>query len=121
MNSIDDLKDDVWQRGITVEGYNPDLYRKDVCGAWIMYSEYGKTSVFGWEIDHIYPKSKGGDENLINLRPMHHRNNVSKADDYPIYTAVVTAEDNKNIEITKKFTVSKSKQSELQTLYNIEE
>ena len=120
MKNIDNLKDDVWQKGITVEGYNPDLYRQDVCGAWIMYSEYGKTSVFGWEIDHIYPKSKGGDENAKNLRPMHHRNNVSKADDYPVYTAVVTAENNRNIEKTAKFTVSESKQSELRDLYHIE-
>lgn len=51
----------VWNKARPVEGYNPDSYRKDVCGAWIMREAYGnRDSNYGWEIDHVYPVSKGG-------------------------------------------------------------
>ena len=36
--------------------YNPDLFRQDVAGAWIIREQYGNTdSMYGWEIEHIYP------------------------------------------------------------------
>ncbi len=59
MEVTDQLKRKVWQKGQAVEGFNPDLYRKDPCGAWIVWDKYGvQDSIYGWEIDHIYPKSK---------------------------------------------------------------
>ena len=51
----------VWRKGIIVPGYDSNVFRKDQCGAWMKKSEYGNTSSnYGWEIDHIRPKSKGG-------------------------------------------------------------
>lgn len=26
----------IWKLALTVEGFNPDIIRKDACGAWIM-------------------------------------------------------------------------------------
>lgn len=113
-----EIIDKVWKKGITVNGYNPDLYRQDFCGAWIMRSEYGNTeNILGWVIDHVYPTSKGGTDILLNLRPMQHQNNLSKSDDYPSYTAVIVAKDNKNIESTSEFTVNKELQKQLSDIY----
>lgn len=93
-----DLIQAVWEKGLVVEGYNPDLYRKDAGGAWIARDAYAdRNREFGWEIDHIFPKAKGGDNHFFNLRPMNWNNNVSKGDDYPKYTAAVTSKDNKNV------------------------
>jgi hypothetical protein len=50
--------DVIWNKGQVVKGYNEKCYRKDACGAWMIREKYGdRTSPFGWEIDHIYPKS----------------------------------------------------------------
>jgi len=56
-------------------------FRKDQCGAWMLYSEYGnRNNKYGWEIDHIKPVSEGGTDALSNLRPLHWRNNAAKSD-----------------------------------------
>ena len=73
----------VWQGGRVVTGYNPALYRKDRCGAWIKRSGYGTTGEYGWEIDHIFPVSRGGYDELKNLQPLHWKNNRGKGNDYP--------------------------------------
>lgn len=84
----------VWEKGTPLEGCDPDTYRYDVCGAVICRIQYGnKNADFGWEIDHIYPKSKLEKQNLtddeidsyINLQPLHCVNNERKSDDYPTF------------------------------------
>lgn len=122
----DALKRNVWEKGQVVDGFNPDLYRKDPCGAWIVWDKFGiQDNIYGWEIDHIYPKSRlkerGFKEDTIsdirNLRPMQHQNNASKGDDYPSYTAIITSEGNKNIEKERNLTVNPVTREIIEQLY----
>ena len=80
----------VWQKG-TPESYAS--FRKDHCGASMHRPKYGKQEQWGWEIDHIKPVSKGGTDDLSNLRPMQWENNRAKGDSYPdsAWTCKVTS------------------------------
>ncbi|MEE9283164.1 MAG: hypothetical protein V3U49_03735 [Nitrososphaerales archaeon] len=59
----------VWNRGLPTTTLNsdPEIWRKDHCGAWIRRGEFGKHSQFGWEIG----------ESLI---PVHWQNHGSQND-----------------------------------------
>lgn len=116
----------VWNRAIVVEGFDQSRFRKDACGAWIIRDKFGDNdSLYGWEIDHIVPQSllkeKGYSQtdidNYDNLRALQHENNASKGDDYPSYTAVVTSEGTKNVNVTKYLEVNQKKQAILEKLY----
>lgn len=118
----------VWNRAMTVQGYDKSRYRKDACGAWIFRNKYGDTdSLYGWVIDHVVPqtllKEKGFSEDLINnqqnLRALQHLNNTSKGNDYPSYTAVVTSDDAENVSVRKFLEVNEKKQAVLKKLYNL--
>lgn len=122
----DALKRNVWEKGQVVDGFNSDLYRKDPCGAWIVWDKFGvQDNIYGWEIDHIYPKSRleerGFNEEAVsdirNLRPMQHQNKASKGDDYPSYTAIITSEGNKNIEKERNLTVNSATREIIEQLY----
>jgi len=70
--------DAVWRKGRIVPGNDPNVTRKDACGAWIRRIEYGnRQSQYGWEIDHIDPN---GSDALSNLQPLQWENNVDKSD-----------------------------------------
>jgi 5-methylcytosine-specific restriction endonuclease McrA len=75
----------VWIKATVVSGTDPRIRRKDVCGAWIDWGQYGITNHHGngWEIDHIRPVAKGGTDDLSNLQPLQWENNRTKGDDYP--------------------------------------
>jgi len=75
----------VWNKATMVPGYDPMMYRKDTCGAWMQRDKHGETTVggYGWEVDHILPVNKGGSDVLENLQPLQWQNNRRKGDDYP--------------------------------------
>ena len=51
MDISNQLKRSVWEKGQIVDGLNPDMYRKDPCGAWIAWDKYGmQDNMYGWEI-----------------------------------------------------------------------
>jgi len=74
--------DQIWDKGQTVRGRNPDLYRKDREGNVMYKHSYGKLSEMAWEVDHSKPVSKGGTDHLNNLQPMNPSANRSKGDNY---------------------------------------
>ncbi len=60
-------KSAVWNKAAVVGTNDPKVYRQDQCGAWIKWSEHGKRdSQYGWEIDHITPKSRGGGSRVLS-------------------------------------------------------
>lgn len=72
----------VWRKGIKVNGYDPVVIRQDVYGSLMSRNEYGnRQSTLGWEIDHVIPSSKGGSDDITNLRPLNWKNNARRQDD----------------------------------------
>lgn len=116
--SKEEIKIQIWEKASTEENYDPNLYRKDACGAWMAFEKYGDTSnAYGWEIDHVFPRAKGGESNLENLRPMNWQNNRKKGDNYPNYQREITSEDNRNIVSEKNLTINQKLQDTLKSKY----
>lgn len=78
----------VWNNATIIPGANPNLYRKDKCGALIQRDRYGMTIRRGWEIDHIIPREHGGTDLLSNLQALQWQNNRAKSDSYPAIPAL---------------------------------
>lgn len=116
----DEIIEAVWKKASIIRGYDKEKFRKDCCGAIIAKDKYGNMeSTFGWQIDHVYPESRGGTDELINLRAMQWQNNESKSDDYPSYQSAVRANGTSNIEYKVWHTVNDSLQQKLKKLFRI--
>lgn len=83
LNTSEEVKLAVWNKGYRINGYDPREWRKDTCGYVMKYSEHGKEGKYGWEIDHIFPESLGGSHELSNLQPLFWLNNRKKSNTYP--------------------------------------
>lgn len=71
----------VWEKGVFIEGYDAGKWRRDKCGHAIEWNQFGnRQSEYGWEIDHIYPVAKGGDDAFGNLQPLYWKHNAEKSD-----------------------------------------
>ena len=96
-NFSEETKLAVWKKATIVAGNDSSRWRKDQCGAWIGWNEYGnRQSNYGWEIDHITSQAHGGSDCLSNLRPLHWRNNLEKSEGR--LSCKVTAQGDRNVE-----------------------
>lgn len=93
----------VWEKGQVVKGFDPSKWRKDFAGAWIKRDLYGCCQGYGWAVDHQRPRRVGGTDDIDNLTPLHWRNNLAKAGDYPTFVTVVSSEGNKNVERRRRW------------------
>ena len=71
-----------WNKAHPIPGYNPAVLRQDIFGSLILWSDYGKRTEYGWEIDHQLPQGKYPSLtwDMSNLRALHWKNNRSKSD-----------------------------------------
>ncbi len=84
VNAADKLT--IWRKGREIPDFDSNLWRYDVCGNPMKFTEHGNTqSKYGWEIDHMYPSARGGTTTIQNLQPLQWENNIAKADTYPWY------------------------------------
>ncbi len=68
MSFSEDIVWQVWSKAYVTTVSDAPVWRKDECGAWIQRTQYGnRNSQYGWEIDHIMPKSEGGTDDIFQF------------------------------------------------------
>ncbi len=78
----------IWEKARATLEHEPDIWRKDACGAWIHRDHYGaRASEFGW---HAVPEHPG-EPSPDKLYPMHIKNAFDPFNHKPI--CHITAEE----------------------------
>lgn len=131
MNYTKEQLDAIWAKALksSNEANEKKGFRKDMCGAWIKKDKHGEEGKYGWEVDHIYPKSKAEEKgineeiynDLINLQPLHHRNNGSegKGDDYPSFYSAIVADGTNNIDKSIRNEIPEEIQNEIEEYFDL--
>ncbi len=90
-----------WENGEKVAGVNPNLWRKDSCGAWIGRYNFGdQKSQYGWEIENN-PTARPGSK--VTLRPFQWKNMEQKSLGIP--GCKVTSSGMQNVEVKEGFSL----------------
>ena len=92
----------VWKEAEILEDNDPNMWRLDPCGACIHWKEFRKKSEYGWDVDHILPKAKGGTFHIFNLCAMHWKNNQKKAAAFPKFKTAITFNGTENVECVEE-------------------
>lgn len=109
VNFDDETVKAVWEKATKVVGANPSVWRKDYAGAWINFDQRGdEGGIYGWEIDHVKPVARSGNNDLNNLHPLHWKNNRTKGDDYPTWGTSISSLENKNIDKVQNWKIKES-------------
>ena len=101
----DDQIQEIWEKATPVSGYDENVYRKDQKGAWIQRDMNTPLSLnephtsLKWQVDHITPVSKGGEDTVSNARPLQWYNNDCRQNGR--LKTFVTSEGNHNIEVNQ--------------------
>lgn len=64
-----------WMAASPVGHLNSQEWRIDCDSRLIRWSDFGETTEFGWEIDHVFPSILGGPDDPSNWRARHHSGN----------------------------------------------
>ena len=73
-------KQAAWNKAKPIRGKNSDTWRRDAEGNKMRQGSYGTHGEYGWEVDHIKPKAKGGSDNPKNLQALNTEANRKKGD-----------------------------------------
>lgn len=73
--------DFVWNLAPTSAGEDPAKVRRCGCrcGKKIVKSQRTRDKDHAWEVDHTFPHSKGGSDNIANWKPLHWKCNAAKS------------------------------------------
>ena len=73
-NYTDEIIQKVWNKAIYIGHNDPNMWRKDKCGAWIGRHHYGEKNEYGWGILEKPGSTPDNADKTANLIPLQWRN-----------------------------------------------